>query len=145
MQAERNPRKTCRPQHGSRDRSSRNQGSAWGSQLRLALDGCRVDELATMAKRAPDAYKHLLAYEASARRLEWAGFMTQIAGHVCGLVALVVLAAVAWHAIDQGAATQGASIICTGAVSIVALFVTGRLTINSHRHNGSGKRGRQGE
>jgi hypothetical protein len=50
-----------------------------------------------------------------------------------GLVALVLLTAIAWHAIDRGDATQGASIICTGAVSIVAVFVTGRLTSGDKR------------
>jgi hypothetical protein len=41
--------------------------------------------------------------------------------------ALSFLAAISWHAIDRGAAVARASIICTGAVSIVAIFVTGRL------------------
>jgi hypothetical protein len=50
-----------------------------------------------------------------------------------GLVALAVLAAISWHSIDRGDATQGASIICTGAVSIVAVFVTGRLTTGHDR------------
>jgi hypothetical protein len=67
-----------------------------------------------------------MANEASRRRLEWADLTAQITGHICGLAALLVLAVVSWHAIDRGAFIQGASIICTGAVSIVALFVTGR-------------------
>jgi hypothetical protein len=61
------------------------------------------------------------------RRIAWAGFIAQTVGHLCGLIALAVLAVVAWHAFDLGDATQGAAIICTGAVSIVAVFVTGRL------------------
>jgi hypothetical protein len=44
---------------------------------------------------------------------------------------LLLLAGVAWHALDLGDSTQGAAIICTGAVSIVAVFVTGRLTNSS--------------
>jgi hypothetical protein len=93
-----------------------------------------------LAERAPGAYKQLMAREASRRRLEWAGFAAQAAGHLCGLAALVVLAAVAWHAIDRGASTQGASIICTGAVSVVALFVTGRMSVTPYSRKRAGKR-----
>ncbi|MFC1432230.1 hypothetical protein ACEZDB_16400 [Streptacidiphilus sp. N1-3] len=60
------------------------------------------------------------------QRLAWAELIAQSIGHATGLAALVVLAVVAWHAFDVGAKTQGAAIICTGAVSIVAVFVTGR-------------------
>ena len=54
-----------------------------------------------------------------------------------GLVALGCLTVIAWHAIDRGNATQGASIICTGAVSIVAVFVTGRITTRQSDSKGS--------
>ncbi len=90
--------------------------------------GCTVEDLAFLAQQLPGAYQQLVANEASRRRLEWADLAAQITGHICGLAALLILAAVSWHAIDRGAFIQGASIICTGAVSIVALFVTGRTT-----------------
>jgi hypothetical protein len=90
------------------------------------LADCSIDDLVVLAEQLPDAYKQVIALEASRRRLEWASLMAQTAGHLSGLVALLILAAVAWHAIDNGAATQAASIICTGSVSTVALFVTGK-------------------
>jgi hypothetical protein len=100
------------------ERSSRSAGKT--SEL-TALD------LALLAEKAPEAYRELLAERRNWRRLAWAETLQQILGHVSGLAALVILAAISWHAIDRGDATQGASIICTGAVSIVAVFVTGRL------------------
>lgn len=88
-------------------------------------------ELALLAEKAPEAYRDLMAEkrldQRHLRRIAWAGFIAQTVGHLCGLIALAVLAVVAWHAFDLGDATQGAAIICTGAVSIVAVFVTGRL------------------
>jgi hypothetical protein len=86
-----------------------------------------IKDLACLAEHVPDAYRQLIASETTRRRLEWAGLLGQIISHLCGLAALSMLCAVSWHAIDRGAFTQGASIICTGAVSIVALFVTGRV------------------
>jgi hypothetical protein len=94
----------------------------------VRFGGCTIEDLAFLAQQLPGAYQQLMANEASRRRLEWADLIAQITGHICGLAALLILAAVSWHAIDRGASTQGASIICTGAVSIVALFVTGRTT-----------------
>lgn len=129
--------------HRSPQRSStwpgRNLDPTRDSQPWPRLDTCAIDDLAMLAERAPGAYKQLMARETSRRRLEWAGFVAQAAGHLCGLAALAVLAAVAWHAIDRGASTQGASIICTGAVSIVALFVTGRMSVNPYSRKRSGR------
>jgi hypothetical protein len=85
-------------------------------------------DLTLLAEKAPEAYRELMAEKRNWRRLAWADLIAQTVGHLSGLGALVILAAISWHAIDRGAATQGASIICTGAVSIVAVFVTGRLT-----------------
>jgi hypothetical protein len=91
-----------------------------------------VRELSLLAQKAPGAYQDLISQkqldQQHRRRIAWAGFICQIVGHVCGLIALLVLAVVAWHALDLGDATQGAAIICTGAASIVAVFVTGRIT-----------------
>jgi hypothetical protein len=128
-------KESLRQAHRSPQRSGRRPernlpDPAWDSPPWPGLDTRAIDNLAMLAERAPGAYKQLMAREASRRRLEWAGLMAQAAGHLCGLAALVVLAAVAWHAIDRGAPTQAASIICTGAVSIVALFVTGRKSVN---------------
>jgi hypothetical protein len=94
----------------------------------VRFGGCTVEDLTFLALQLPGAYQQLMASEASRRHMEWADLIAQIIRHICGLAALVILAAVSWHAIDRGASTQGASIICTGAVSIVALFVTGRTT-----------------
>jgi hypothetical protein len=94
--------------------------------LLVRFGGCTVEDLAFLARQLPGAYQQLLAGEASRRRMEWADLTAQVTGHIGGLAALLILAAVAWHAIDRGAFIQAASIICTGAVSVVALFVTGR-------------------
>jgi hypothetical protein len=102
---------------------------------RRAETGCyTAEDLASLAEYAPDAYRQLIAGETSRRRLEWAGLVAQISGHLCGLAALLMLCAVSWHAIDRGASTQGASIICTGAVSIVALFVSGKMSDGRSRN-----------
>jgi hypothetical protein len=90
-----------------------------------------VKELTQLAKSHPEIYREFMAEKKADRRHErriaWASIIGQIIGHVCGLAALLVLAGVAWHAFDLGYADQGAAVICTGAVSIVAVFVTGRL------------------
>jgi hypothetical protein len=91
-----------------------------------------VPEFKLLKEKAPEVYQALMVDWPSERRhqrrLDWAELIAQIIGHLSGLAALFILAAISWHAIDRGAATQGASVICTGAVSIVAVFVTGRLT-----------------
>jgi uncharacterized membrane protein len=61
------------------------------------------------------------------RRMEWADLCQRIFGQVCALGTVIILAFLARYFVDRGAATQGASIIITGAVSIVTVFVTGRL------------------
>jgi hypothetical protein len=107
---------------------------AAGKQLgRMARPGgSDVEELVLLAQQLPGTYQQLIANEASRRRLEWADLIARITSHICGLAALLILAAVSWHAIDRGASTQGASIICTGAVSIVSLFVTKRTISMKH-------------
>jgi hypothetical protein len=94
-------------------------------------------ELQLLAEKVPHVYRELMDQkkldQRHRRRMAWATLLAQEVGHVCGLIALLILASVAWHALDLGDSTQGAAIICTGAVSIVAVFVTGRLT------GGSGK------
>lgn len=139
MQPEKeSPRQAHRSSQRGTRRPKRDLGLISDSQPWPRLDACAIDDLARLAERAPGAYKQLMARESSRRRLEWAGFVAQAVGHLCGLAALVVLAAVAWHAIDRGASTQGASIICTGAVSIVALFVTGRMSVNPYNRKRPG-------
>lgn len=100
-----------------------------------------TQELLLLAEKAPDVYRELMDQkkldQRYRRRMAWATLLAQEVGHVCGLIALLILAAVAWHALDLGDAAQGAAIICTGAVSIVAVFVTGRLT------GGAAKQGRK--
>jgi hypothetical protein len=85
-----------------------------------------------LRKSTPEIYERFIKAKESEwrnlRRLAWAELLAQVIGHLSGLLALGCLTVVAWHAIDRGDATQGASIICTGAVSIVAVFVTGRVT-----------------
>jgi hypothetical protein len=98
--------------------------------------------LSLLRENAPEIYDRFIKAEMTEwrhrRRLGWADLAAQVIGHLSGLVALVVLGAISWHAIDRGDATQGASIICTGAVSIVAVFVTGRLVAvrDGKKHGG---------
>jgi uncharacterized membrane protein len=61
------------------------------------------------------------------RCMESADFCSRIFGQVCAFGTVVVFAFLARYFVDHGAATQGASIIITGAVSIVTVFLTNRL------------------
>jgi uncharacterized membrane protein len=61
------------------------------------------------------------------RRMESAELCSRIFGQICAFGTVVVLALLARYFVDHGAATQGASIIVTGAASIVAVFLTSRL------------------
>lgn len=86
--------------------------------------------LAALNKAAPEICRQILEQkrfdQRHKRRHEWANLIAQALRQLSGLVALGILATVAWHAIDSGAATQAAAIICTGAASTVVVFVTGR-------------------
>jgi hypothetical protein len=94
-------------------------------------------DLALLREKAPEIYQEFIKAKQNEwrhlRRLAWADVIAQIIGHLSGLVALAILAVISWHAIDRNDAAEGASIICTGAVSIVAVFVTGRLTSRGTR------------
>jgi len=95
------------------------------------IDGLSIDQLIRLAETAPETYADLLRELrkdlAHRRWLVWSDLAVQTVGHLTGLIALISLVAVAWHAIDQGDATQGAAIITAGAAAIVTVFVTGRL------------------
>ncbi|MEU8639916.1 hypothetical protein AB0C38_47635 [Amycolatopsis sp. NPDC048633] len=60
------------------------------------------------------------------RRLEWAWFGFRAASALLGFGALVVFALVAAQFIGHGAPTQASVALGAGAVSVVAIFVTGR-------------------
>jgi hypothetical protein len=100
-------------------------------------DSFTAPEVALLREKEPEIYRQFIKAKQvqwrHERRLASADLLAQVIGNLSGLVALVLLTAIAWHAIDRGDATQGASIICTGAVSIVAVFVTGRLTSGDKR------------
>jgi hypothetical protein len=120
--------------------SGRSRASA-AAEVKVAFTDPAV---ITLREDAPEIYEHFISAKKAEwrhqRRLAWTGLLAQVIGHLSGLAALACLTVIAWHAIDRGDATQGASIICTGAVSIVAVFVTGRIT-NSH----SGHKGNDGD
>lgn len=94
-------------------------------------------ELAWLEQNAPKTYQKLIDADRHQRRQDWADLVAQTIGHIAGLAALSILAVVSWHAFDLHDATQGAAIICTGAVSIVTVFVTGKLTAGSIRNSRS--------
>jgi hypothetical protein len=104
-------------------------GSSTAAEIKVAFTDPAV---ITLRKNAPEIFERFLKAKEiewrHQRRLAWADILAQVIGHMSGLAALGCLTVIAWHAIDRGNATQGASIICTGAVSIVAVFVTGRIT-----------------
>jgi uncharacterized membrane protein len=85
----------------------------------------------------PGTFDRLMAEiereEKNRRRLAWAELASRVFGQICALATVGILALLAWHYVDQGAATQGASIIVSGAVFIVGVFVTGRLTNQRQR------------
>ncbi|WP_158708554.1 hypothetical protein [Streptomyces sp. NRRL S-244] len=59
--------------------------------------------------------------ERAAKRVPW----------ICRLIALgalLVMGLLAWHAIDEGAAAEGVTIITSAAASVAFVFITGRLT-----------------
>jgi hypothetical protein len=109
--------------------SSGHSGRSAATEVEFAFTDPAV---VTLRERVPEIYERFInAKEVEwrhLRRLAWGDHVAQIIGHLSGLAALGCLTVIAWHAIDLGDATQGASIICTGAVSIVAVFVTGRVT-----------------
>jgi len=90
---------------------------------------------ATQAKQweqvAPGTFTRIMTEveraERHQRHLEWAELASRFFGQVCGLITVIVLAVLARYFVDHGAATAGAGIVTAGAVSIVAVFVTGRL------------------
>jgi hypothetical protein len=98
-----------------------------------------VDDLMRLADQAPEVYRDILHRDEEAARRhhelartqarqQWAVAAAHIIGNVCAVASLGLLTTLSWHAFDVGAPVEGASIICTGAASIVAVFVTGRLT-----------------
>jgi hypothetical protein len=93
-----------------------------------SVDELTGTELAWLEENAPKTYKKLLQADRHQRRIAWTDLFAHIIGQVAGLAALSILTIISWHAFDLHYPSQGAAIICTGAVSIVAVFVTGRLT-----------------
>lgn len=48
-------------------------------------------------------------------------------GNGCGILTVIIFALLVKHFVDKGAPTQGAWIMGTAAVSIVGVFITGRI------------------
>jgi len=71
--------------------------------------------------------KHRRDLDLREHRLKIGEFWLRIFGHVCGLATVGIFALLAKYFVDHDAATQGAWIMGTGAVSIVGVFITGRL------------------
>jgi uncharacterized membrane protein len=80
---------------------------------------------------APGTFARLMAEvereENHRRRMERAELRSRVLAQVCAFGTVMVLALLARYFVDHDAPTQGAAIIVTGAVSIVAVFLTGRL------------------
>ena len=56
--------------------------------------------------------------------------VSRILGQLCAFASVIVLALLAKYFADNSAATQGAAIIVSGAGTIVAIFVTGKILRN---------------
>ena len=81
---------------------------------------------------APGTFKTIMdeicREERHRQRMEAGELCSRFFGQLCAFGSVAVLAVLAKYFVDHDAPTQGASIIATGAVSIVAVFVTGRLS-----------------
>ncbi|MFD9486268.1 hypothetical protein ACFWBX_20255 [Streptomyces sp. NPDC059991] len=99
------------------------------------LNGAKVPAewrgLAWLSKECPDVYRELLAQktkdQVNARRLAWGPIVVQIIGSLSGLAALAGLVLLSWHMSDRNQGPEAAAVVTTGAVSIVAVFVTGKV------------------
>jgi uncharacterized membrane protein len=66
-----------------------------------------------------------------AQEMERWALRIRLFGYLCALTSVIVLALLAKHFADAGAAVEGATIVITGAVSLAGVFVTGRMA--AHR------------
>ena len=119
-------RSTTSSDNSAKRSQSANRIAAKNLGLAKKTGDLTAQELATLANEAPDLYREIVKNDANARHLAWVGLTVQVLGHLSGLAALFMLILVAWHLIDFGYPVEATSIICSGAVSIVAVFVTGR-------------------
>ncbi|WP_181800956.1 hypothetical protein [Streptomyces shenzhenensis] len=91
--------------------------------------------LAWLAENNPEVYRELMVEKKKdqrhRRRIAWAGHISQMIGSLSGLTALVSLLALSWHMTDARQGKEAAVVVTTGAVSIVAIFVTGKWTKKS--------------
>ncbi|MFK8908966.1 hypothetical protein [Streptomyces sp. YS-3] len=71
------------------------------------------------------------------RCVAWGPTIAQTIGSISGLLALAILVMLAWHMSDRNQGPEAATIVTTGAVSIVAVFVTGKVA----QAKGAGSRG----
>lgn len=59
--------------------------------------------------------------------MAWGPVIVQLIGSAFGLLALIGLLALSWHMSDHGQGPEAASVVTSGAVSIVTIFVTGKV------------------
>ena len=89
------------------------------------------DEALQWEQACPGSFKRIMneieTEERHRRRTETFEQFLRMFGQLCAFGSVVVLAVLARYFADRGAATQGAAIIVSGAGTIVALFVTGRI------------------
>jgi uncharacterized membrane protein len=68
-------------------------------------------------RRAERAHRH---------HIEWAEYALRVTGVLLGFGSVITMAILAWHFVDAGAPTQGASVLGVGTASVAAIFVTGK-------------------
>lgn len=98
-------------------------------------------KMAAWEQAAPGTAQRVLAMVESCQRhnqwLERWSLRIRMAGYVCALLSVGILAFVAKQCVDANAAGYAAAIMISGAVSIAGLFVTGRVITHRGRRPGS--------
>jgi hypothetical protein len=89
------------------------------------------ERTAAWESKAPETWKvmieHIVTERRHLHRLAWADKIRQFVGIIFGFGSVVVMAAVAWHYVDQHQPLAGTVIFGAGTVSTVAIFVTGQV------------------
>lgn len=88
-------------------------------------------KLEAYERAAPGTAERMLALlearQLHAQRIELDALRIRRLGNLLAFLSVLVLAAVASYFVSEGAPTQGAAVIVTGAVAVTGIFVTGRV------------------
>lgn len=89
-----------------------------------------ADQARTWEQVSPGTFERIMAGVERAERhdrlMDWADLVLRLLGLASGFGAVAILGWTAMHFADQGAPTQGATIVGAGAASIIGAFLTVR-------------------